>query len=219
MKAPRCCVIRVRTLLVFCTYFACILYVLCLYFVRTLPVFCTYFACIFTYFACICTHFACILYVLCLYFVRSLPVLFTYFACILYVLWLYFVRTLPLFCTYFPCILYVLCLYFGRILPVLCTYFALFCTFYETFRTRYRAYDSVEISNKMQPCNRIFYSTVHWRLNMFRAAYRSSSRALNSFAASGLHTHVVAGRSQVWVGTGWASFHSDLTTAGHHMRM
>ena len=31
----------------------------------------------------------------------------------------------------------------------------------------------------MQPCNRIYYSTVPWRLNMFRAAYRSSSGALN----------------------------------------
>jgi len=26
----------------------------------------------------------------------------------------------------------------------------------------------------MQPCIRIYYSTVHCRLNMFRAAYRSS---------------------------------------------
>ena len=43
---------------------------------------------------------------------------------------------------------------------------------------------------------------------MFRAAYRSSPGALTVFAASGLHTHVVAGRS-----------HSDLTMAGHHMRM
>jgi hypothetical protein len=43
----------------------------------------------------------------------------------------------------------------------------------------------------MQPCNRIYYSTVHWRLNMFRAAHRSSSGALTVFAASGLHTHVV----------------------------
>jgi len=51
----------------------------------------------------------------------------------------------------------------------------------------------------MQPCNRINYSTVHWRLNMFRAAYRSSSGALTVFADSGLHTHVVTGRSQVWV--------------------
>jgi len=36
----------------------------------------------------------------------------------------------------------------------------------------------VEITNKMQPCNRIYYSTVHWRLNVFRATYRSSSGAL-----------------------------------------
>jgi hypothetical protein len=52
----------------------------------------------------------------------------------------------------------------------------------------------------MQPCNRIYYSIVHWALNMFRAAYRSSSGALTIFAASGLHAHVVTGRSQVWVG-------------------
>jgi hypothetical protein len=34
---------------------------------------------------------------------------------------------------------------------------------------------SGEITNKMQPCNRIYCSTVHWRLNMFLAAHRSSS--------------------------------------------
>jgi len=61
--------------------------------------------------------------------------------------------------------------------------------------------DSIEITNKMQPCNRIYYSTVHWRLHMFSAAYRSSSGVLTAFAASGLHMHVVTGRSQVWVGT------------------
>jgi len=43
--------------------------------------------------------------------------------------------------------------------------------------------DSVEITNKMQPCNRIYYSTVHLRLNMFRAAYRSSSWALNCISS------------------------------------
>jgi hypothetical protein len=32
---------------------------------------------------------------------------------------------------------------------------------------------------------------------MFRVAHRSSSEALTVFAASGLHTHVVTGRSQV----------------------
>jgi len=31
----------------------------------------------------------------------------------------------------------------------------------------------------MQTCFRIYYSKVYWRLNMFRAAYRSSSGALN----------------------------------------
>jgi len=34
-------------------------------------------------------------------------------------------------------------------------------------------------TNKMQLCNRIYYSKVYWRLKMFRAAYRSSSGALN----------------------------------------
>ena len=40
-------------------------------------------------------------------------------------------------------------------------------------------YKSVEATNKMQPCNRIYYSKFYWRLNMFRAAYRSSSGAPN----------------------------------------
>jgi len=34
-------------------------------------------------------------------------------------------------------------------------------------------HDSVEINNKMQTHIRTYYSTVHWRLNMFRAAHRS----------------------------------------------
>jgi hypothetical protein len=34
-------------------------------------------------------------------------------------------------------------------------------------------------TNKMQLCNRIYYSKVFWRLNMFRAAQCSSSGALN----------------------------------------
>jgi hypothetical protein len=54
----------------------------------------------------------------------------------------------------------------------------------------------------MQPCNRIYYSTVHWRLNMFRATYRSSTGALTVFAVSVLHMPVVTGRSQVWVQRG-----------------
>jgi len=38
-------------------------------------------------------------------------------------------------------------------------------------------------TNKMQFCNRIYYSQVYWRLNMFRAAQRSSSGALNSICS------------------------------------
>jgi len=34
-------------------------------------------------------------------------------------------------------------------------------------------------TNKMQLCNRIYYSKVYWTLNMFRTAHRSSSGALN----------------------------------------
>ena len=34
-------------------------------------------------------------------------------------------------------------------------------------------------TNKMQLCNRIYYSKVYWRLNMFQAAHRSSPGALN----------------------------------------
>ena len=34
-------------------------------------------------------------------------------------------------------------------------------------------------TNKIQLCNRIYYSKVYWRLNMFRAAHRSSPGALN----------------------------------------
>ena len=67
----------------------------------------------------------------------------------------------------------------------------------------------------MQPCNRIYYSTVHWGLNMFRVAYRSSSGALTVFAASGLHTHVVTGRSQVWVGTGQFPLTLDYGRSPH----
>jgi len=40
-------------------------------------------------------------------------------------------------------------------------------------------YESVETTNKMQPCNRIYYYQIYWGLNMFRAAYLSSSGAPN----------------------------------------
>jgi hypothetical protein len=87
-----------------------------------------------------------------------------------------------------------------------------------TGRSQVLSSHSGEISNKMQSCNRIYYSTVHLRLNMFRVAHRSSSEALTVFGVSGLHTHVVT----IVVGTQpWLrpplrpdyGRHSALTTA------
>jgi len=49
----------------------------------------------------------------------------------------------------------------------------------------------------MQLGNGIYYSSVHQKLNMFRAICRSSSGAPTVFSASGLHTHAVTARSQV----------------------
>jgi hypothetical protein len=66
---------------------------------------------------------------------------------------------------------------------------------YETYSA-----ESVEITNKMQPCNRIYYYKVYWWLNMFRAAYHPSSGALNCICS--LWLTVVTGRCQVWVGNG-----------------
>jgi len=43
---------------------------------------------------------------------------------------------------------------------------------------------TVEITNKMQPCIRIYYSTVHWRLNMFRKAYRMWWPAVGNYGRS-----------------------------------
>ena len=77
----------------------------------------------------------------------------------------------------------------------------------------------VEITNKMQPCIRIYYSTVHFRLNMFRAAYRSSSGALTVFAASGLHAHVVTGRSQVGVRTGQPSMNGRIINSNTRLHL
>jgi hypothetical protein len=67
-------------------------------------------------------------------------------------------------------------------------------------------------TNKMQPCNRIYYSKVYWRLNMFRAANRSSSGALNCICSLWfIHTCGDRPLSR-------PLSHSALTTAGHHMR-
>ena len=55
------------------------------------------------------------------------------------------------------------------------------CNIHQTFDTHgsvHRRLLSIN-TNKMQLCNRIYYSKVFWRHNMFRAAHRSSSGALN----------------------------------------
>jgi hypothetical protein len=53
---------------------------------------------------------------------------------------------------------------------------------------------------------------------MFRAAHRSSSGALTVFAAYGLHTHVVTGRCQVWVGTGWLFYECNIASSNIALR-
>jgi len=47
---------------------------------------------------------------------------------------------------------------------------------------------------------------------MFRAVYLSSSGALTVFSTSGLHTHVVTGRSQVCVGVPTQTWLWPVTT-------
>ena len=65
-------------------------------------------------------------------------------------------------------------------------------------------------TNKLQLRNRIYYSKVYWRLNMFRAAHPSSPVALNSICS-------------LWFICPYGdrplplSAHSALATAGHHM--
>jgi hypothetical protein len=54
---------------------------------------------------------------------------------------------------------------------------------------------SAEITNKMRPCTRIYYSNISWLLNMFRAKHRSSSGTQELYLQSlVLHASVVAGR-------------------------
>jgi len=52
---------------------------------------------------------------------------------------------------------------------------------------------------------------------MFRAAYHSSSGALTIFAASGLHRHVVTGRSQVGIGKSFPCLGIKWNTQRHLM--
>jgi len=73
--------------------------------------------------------------------------------------------------------------------------------------------ESVEITNKMQLCNRIYYSKVNWRLKKFRATYRSSSGALNCTCS--LWFLYTCGDRLLSRLSGIS--HSALATAGHHM--
>ena len=61
--------------------------------------------------------------------------------------------------------------------------------------------ESVQITNKLQTCNQIYYSKIYWRLNMFRAAYRSYQELQTVLAASGLYIHVVTGCCPRWMGS------------------
>jgi hypothetical protein len=61
--------------------------------------------------------------------------------------------------------------------------------------------ESVEITNKMQSCNRIYYSKIYWRFNMFWAAYLSSSGAPNCICSLWFIHHVVTDCCPAWMGT------------------
>ena len=67
-------------------------------------------------------------------------------------------------------------------------------------------------TNKMHLCNRIYYSKVFWRLNMFRAAHRSSSGALNCICS--LWFISPCGDRLLSRLSGKCK---SLATAGHHM--
>ena len=71
-------------------------------------------------------------------------------------------------------------------------------------------YESVEITNKMQPCNRIYYSNVYWRLNMFRAAYRSSLGAPNCICS--LWFIYTCGDRPLWSLSGTQNWERPVTT-------
>ena len=70
-------------------------------------------------------------------------------------------------------------------------------------------------TNNMQLCNRIYYSKFYWRLNMFRAAHRSSLGALNCICS--LWFICQYGDRPLPRLSGHDSVHSGLVTAGHHM--
>ena len=74
-------------------------------------------------------------------------------------------------------------------------------------------YQLVEITNKMQHCNRIYYSKFYRRLIMFWAAYHSSSGAPN-YICNLWFIYPCGDRPLSRLDE---SSHPSRTTAGHHM--
>jgi len=62
----------------------------------------------------------------------------------------------------------------------------------------------------MQPCNRIYYSKIHWRLTIFRAAFHSSSGAPNCICSL-WYIYSYGDRPLSRLG--------GNSTTGHHMRI
>jgi len=76
-------------------------------------------------------------------------------------------------------------------------------------RETYDKRESVEIINKMQPCNRIFIIAKFIEGSTCFERHTAHHQEVETvFAASGLYTRVVTGRCPGW--TAW-------TTTGHHM--
>ena len=68
----------------------------------------------------------------------------------------------------------------------------------------------------MQLFNRIYYFKIYWRLNMFRAAHRSSSGALNCICSLWF-IYPCGDQPLPRLSGKWEISHSNLATAGHHM--
>jgi len=61
--------------------------------------------------------------------------------------------------------------------------------------------ESVETTNKMQTCNRIYYTKFIEGSTCFERHTAYHQELQTVFAASGLYTHVVTARCSGWVGS------------------
>ena len=102
-------------------------------------------------------------------------------------------------------------------------YFVVFWrNFMENIQIRFDTHGSVHRrllsrnTNKMQLCNRIYYSKAYWRLSMFRTA--GTPLIIRS---SNLYSHPLVYMPMWWRAVSKAEWemisHSALETAGHHM--